>query len=170
MGMIACMLIPSGSYKYCSWESRWLLTCGWRVPSQARIICRKGSYENRIRVEIGAKNKQMEVEQREKWWLTRLHARHTCSGGFLRAGIHAQFLEQSRVRGTWSEWFTNEAVRRSQVGSSRVSRDSRAWCMSVIGWGRASPVGDCHVSITDSFLDVSLFRVFNLFSSNFFNL
>ena len=26
MDMIPCMLIPSGSYKYCSWESKWLLT------------------------------------------------------------------------------------------------------------------------------------------------
>ena len=55
------------------------------------------SHKNRIRVEIGAKNKQTEVERREKRSPTRLHAPARALEGVLRTAFYVLLSVQSRV-------------------------------------------------------------------------
>ena len=90
------MLVPSDSYKYCSWESKWLLTWLTRVfPSSSFLdgldsnnsgifLTGPNLHNNRVSIEIGSENKQIETKRKEKQWLTRPHAGHTRPGGFLR--------------------------------------------------------------------------------------
>ena len=68
------MLVPSGFYKYCSWESRWLLTWLTRAfPSSSFLdgkdsknsgifLTGPNSHNNRVNIKIGTKNKQTETE------------------------------------------------------------------------------------------------------------
>ena len=91
------MLVPSGSYKYCSWESKWLLTWLTRAfPSSSFLdgmdsnkseisFTSPNSHNNRVSIKIGSENKQTETEREENRCLTRPHARHAHRGGALRA-------------------------------------------------------------------------------------
>ena len=91
------MLVPSSSYKYCSWESKWLLTWLTRTfPSLSFLdgmdfnnseisLTGPNLHNNRVSIQIGSENKQIETERKEKQWLTHPHARHTRPGGSLRA-------------------------------------------------------------------------------------
>ena len=72
------MLVPSGSYKYCSWESKWLLTWFTRAFPSSSFLDRMDSnnsgifltgpnlHNNRVSIKIGSKNKQIETERKEK--------------------------------------------------------------------------------------------------------
>ena len=85
------MLVPSGSYKYCSWESNTWLTRAFpssnfldgKDSNKSEIsFTSSNSHNNRVSVNIGSENKQTETEREENRCLTRPHARH---GGSLRA-------------------------------------------------------------------------------------
>ena len=91
------MLVPSGSYKYCSWKSKWLLTWSTRAFPISSFLDRMdsnnsgifftgpNSHNNRVSVKIGSEHKQTETEWEEKRCLTRAHARCTRPGRSLRA-------------------------------------------------------------------------------------
>ena len=95
------MLVPSGSYKYCSWESKWLLTWLTRAFPSSSFLDRMdsnnsgisftgpNSHNNRVSIKIGSENKQTETKREEKRCLTRptraSYARMPHSGA-LRAG------------------------------------------------------------------------------------
>ena len=78
------MLVPSGSYKYCSWESKWLLTWLTRAfPSSSFLdgmdsnnseisFTGPNSHNNRVSIKIESENKQTETEREEKRCLTRV--------------------------------------------------------------------------------------------------
>ena len=77
------MLVPSGSYKYCSWESKWLLTWLIRAFSSSSFLdgmdsnkseisfTSPNSHNNRVSIKIGSENKQTETEREENRCLTR---------------------------------------------------------------------------------------------------
>ena len=134
------MLVPSGSYKYCSWESKWLLTWLTRAfPSSSFLdgidsnkseifFTSPNSHNNRVSIKIGSENKQTETEREEKRCLTRPHARRTRLRRSLRAlptrACPTRFSPaQARVRGAGSG-----ASRAAWVGPAGSARLTRARC------------------------------------------
>ena len=134
------MLVPSGSYKYYSWESKWLLTWLTRAfPSSSFLdgmdfnnsglsLTGPNTHNNRVSIKIGSENKQTETEREEKRCLTRPHARRTRPGRSLRAlptrACPTRFSPaQARVRGAVSG-----ALRAARVGPAGSARLTRARC------------------------------------------
>ena len=76
------MLVPSGSYKYCSWESKWLLTWLTRAFPNSSFLdgmdsnnsgisfTSPNSHNNKVSIKIGSETKQTEIEWEKKWCLT----------------------------------------------------------------------------------------------------
>ena len=72
------MLVPSGSYKYCSSESKWVLTWSTRAflsssfldgkdsKNSGILLTGPNSHNNRVSIKIGSENKQTETERKEK--------------------------------------------------------------------------------------------------------
>ena len=70
------MLVPRGSYKYCSWESKWLLTWLTRAflsssfldgkDSKNSVISLTGPNSLRVNIKIRSENKQTKTERKEK--------------------------------------------------------------------------------------------------------
>ena len=111
------MLVLSDSYKYCSWDSKWLLTWLTCAFPSSILFAGKGSknygislidpnsHKNRIRVGIGAKNKQTEVERREK-----VHSRVTEA---LWEVYYARIPTCSILYSHGSRWVGSDGLERS---------------------------------------------------------
>ena len=129
---------------------------GWRVPSQARIFMMERvpkilefSWQVLIHIIIGSVSKlgRKTSKRRPNGKKTVTHAPTRALERFyvqlLRTRAHAQLPKQSRVGAIYGQ-------SSSRAVPGRAGPDPRAWCVSATGWGRASSVGDHHMSITDS--------------------